>query len=362
MNMNKSKNPVLEINNQKIGHDYPTYFIADIAANHDGDLERAKDLIYLSAEAGADAAKFQHFQAESIVSDLGFKSMGGQQSHQSSWKKSVFEVYKDASVSFDWTEELINTCKDAGIVFFTSPYSLDIVDYIDPYVPAYKIGSGDITWIEMVRHIASKNKPYILASGASSIDDVLRAVTAGLEINQNLCLMQCNTNYTANLENFKFIQLNVLKTYREMFPNLVLGLSDHTPGHSTVLGAVSLGARMIEKHFTDDIERIGPDHKFSMDPKSWLDMVKRTRELENALGCGIKKVEENEEETVIIQRRSIRASTDLPAGMIIQKQHLSVLRPCPQDGLPPYHIDELIGKEVCHDIKKGEHIKWMDIK
>ena len=362
MIMNKNPNPVLEIENQKIGHDYPTYFIADIAANHDGDLERAKDLIYLSAEAGADAAKFQHFQAESIVSDLGFKTMGAQQSHQSKWKKSVFEVYKDASVSFDWTEALIGTCKDAGIAFFTSPYSLDIVDYIDPFVPAYKIGSGDITWIEMVKHVASKNKPYIMASGASSMDDVLRAVMAGLELNQNICLMQCNTNYTASLENFKFIQLNVLKAYREMFPNLVLGLSDHTPGHSTVLGAVSLGARMIEKHFTDDIDRTGPDHKFSMDPKSWLDMVERTRELENALGCGIKKVEDNEKETVVIQRRAIRAASDLTSGMIIEQKHLNVLRPCPEDGLPPYYIDELIGKKITQDIKKGEHIKWMDIK
>ena len=224
----KSPTPILEINNRKIGDKYPTYFIADLAANHDGDLERAKDLIYLAAEAGADAAKFQHFHAETIVSDLGFKTMGGKQSHQSCWKKSVFEVYKDASVSFDWTESLVETCKKAGIAFFTSPYSMDIVDYIDPYLPAYKVGSGDITWIEMVKHIASKEKPYIIASGASTFEDVLRAVSAGLEINPMLCLMQCNTNYTASLDNFKFIQLNVLRVYSKMFPNLVLGLSDHT--------------------------------------------------------------------------------------------------------------------------------------
>jgi len=256
----KSPSTILDIQGKKIGHDYPTYFIADIAANHDGDLERAKLLIYLAAEAGADAAKFQHFKAETIVSDLGFKTMGGQQSHQAGWKKSVFEVYKDASVGLDWTEALKETCDKSGIAFFTSPYSIDIVEYIDPYVPAYKIGSGDITWIEMVEHIASKQKPYIMASGASTIDDVLRAVSRGLAINPMLCLMQCNTNYTASLENFKFIQLNVLKVYRQMFPDLVLGLSDHTPGLATVLGAVSLGARMIEKHFTDDINRIGPDH------------------------------------------------------------------------------------------------------
>ena len=137
------------------------FFIADIAANHDGDLERAKDLIYLAAEAGADAAKFQHFQASTIVSDKGFKSLGGQLSHQAKWKDSVFDVYKAASVDLSWTETLKETCNDAGIPFFTTPYSLDLVDFIDPYVPAYKIGSGDITWLEMIKHVASKQKPYI---------------------------------------------------------------------------------------------------------------------------------------------------------------------------------------------------------
>ncbi|MEI6269963.1 MAG: N-acetylneuraminate synthase family protein [Methylococcaceae bacterium] len=358
----KSPNPILDIQGKKIGRDYPTYFIADIAANHDGDLERAKDLIYLAAEAGADAAKFQHFKAETIVSDLGFKTMGGQQSHQANWKKSVFEVYKDASVSLDWTATLKETCDKVGIAFFTSPYSIDIVEHIDPYVPAYKIGSGDITWIEMVQHIALKQKPYIMASGASTIDDVLRAVSAGLEINPMLCLMQCNTNYTASLENFKFIQLNVLKVYRQMFPDLVLGLSDHTPGLATVLGAVSLGARMIEKHFTNDINRNGPDHKFSMDQPSWRDMIDRTRELENALGCGIKQVESNEKETVIIQRRAIRAATDLASGTTLAHEHMIVLRPCPADGLPPYRLDELIGKKIRHDINEGEHLRWIDIE
>jgi N-acetylneuraminate synthase len=288
--------------------------------------------------------------------------MGGQQSHQANWKKSVFEVYKDASVSLDWTTALKETCEKAGIAFFTSPYSIDIVDYIDPYVPAYKIGSGDITWIEMVKYVASKQKPYIIASGASTSDDVLRAVSAGLEINPMLCLMQCNTNYTASLENFKFIQLNVLKVYRQMFPDLVLGLSDHTPGLATCLGAVSLGACMLEKHFADDINRIGPDHKFSMNPVLWREMVDRTRELENALGCGIKQVEDNEKETVVIQRRAIRAIADLSAGTKLTANQLSVLRPCPADGLPPYCLEEIIGKKIKHGIKAGEHFRWIDIE
>ena len=358
----KLTSPILNIQGKKIGGDYPTYFIADIAANHDGDLERAKDLIHLAAEAGADAAKFQHFKAETIVSDLGFKTMEGQQSHQASWKKYVFEVYKDSSFNLDCTPTLKETCDKAGIAFFTSPYSIDIVEQIDPYVPAYKIGSGDITWIEMVEHIASKGKPYIMASGASSIDDVIRAVSAGLKINSMLCLMQCNTNYTASLENFKFIQLNVLRVYRQMFPDLVLGLSDHTPGLATVLGAVSLGARMIEKHFTDDIGRKGPDHKFSMHYASWRDMVDRTRELENALGSGIKRVEDNEKDTVVIQRRAIRAATNLTAGTILKPEHMEVLRPCPDDGLPPYYMNELIGKRVRYLINAGEHLRWLNIE
>ncbi len=358
----KSPNPILNIQGRKIGRDYPTYFIADIAANHDGDLERAKDLIYLAAEAGANAAKFQHFKAETIVSDFGFKNMGDQQSHQANWEKSVFEVYKDASVSLDWTATLKETCDKAGIAFFTSPYSIEIVEHIDPYVPAYKIGSGDITWIEMVQHVASKQKTYIMASGASTMDDVLRAVHAGLAINPRLCLMQCNTNYTASLENFKFIQLNVLKVYQIMFPDMVLGLSDHTPGLATTLGAVSLGARMIEKHFTDDVNRNGPDHKFSMNPKYWQDMVERTRELENALGCGIKQVEDNEKETVLIQRRAIRVTADLTAGTILTRDHITLLRPCPVDGLPPYCLEELLGKKIKDDIKAGEHLRWTNVE
>ncbi len=352
----------IDIAGKKIGQYFPTYFIADIAANHDGDIERAKSLIYLAAEAGADAAKFQHFKAETIVSDVGFKSLKWQQSHQAAWKKSVFEVYKNASVNLDWSPILKETCDKAGIAFFTSPYAYDLVDHIDPYVPAYKVGSGDITWIEMIEHIASKQKPYIMATGASTIDDVLRAVSAALAINPMLCLMQCNTNYTASLENFKFIQLNVLRVYREMFPDMVLGLSDHTPGHATVLGAVALGARMIEKHFTDDVKRIGPDHAFSMDQKSWRDMVDRTRELENALGVGIKRVEENEKETVVLQRRAIRMGVNLDAGSILSRDHLTVLRPCPSDGLPPYEIESLIGKRIGRNIGVGEHLRWTDLE
>ncbi len=357
-----SSNSQLKIDNRIINNSSQTYFIADIAANHDGDLEKAKDLIYLSAEAGADAAKFQHFKAETIVSDKGFKLLGKQQSHQSSWKKSVFEVYQDASLKMDWTPILKETCDKAGISFFTSPYDLDIVDQVDKYLPAYKIGSGDITWIEIIEHIARKNKPVIIASGASSLIDVERAVKKVLSINNQLALLQCNTNYTGSIENFKYINLNVLKTFRRSFPNIILGLSDHTPGNTTVLGAVSLGAKIIEKHFTDNNNLSGPDHLFSMNPKSWKEMVERTRELELSLGNGVKEIELNEQKTSILQRRSIRIKRNMKKGQIINRNDLIMLRPCPVDSIAPYEIEKIIGLKLKHNLDSGSAIKWKDLK
>lgn len=349
------------IDGKKIGPGNRTYFIADIAANHDGDLARAKELIYLAADAGADAAKFQHFQAQSIVSVYGFQKMGNKQSHQSKWKKSVSEVYQDASVSLNWTRELKDTCADAGIPFFTTPYSLELIDELDEFVPAYKIGSGDITYRDIVEKVASRNKPYFLACGASTMDEVVSAVEWAVAINSQFGLMQCNTNYTADLENFKYIQLNVLKTLRQMYPNMILGLSDHTPQHSTVLGAVALGASMIEKHLTDDIGREGPDHAFSMDPITWREMVDRTRELELALGCGVKKVEPNELETVVVQRRSLRATKALKAGEVLREGDLIPLRPCPAEAVSASKLRDIVGRSLSRDLEKGDFLRVCDI-
>jgi N-acetylneuraminate synthase len=351
----------IKIGNRFVGDGNPTYFIADISANHDGSLERAKYLIRLAKQAGADAAKFQNFRAAKIVSDYGFKTMGSQQSHQSKWKQSVFEVYRGASIPFEWTPELKEVCDEVGIDYFSTPYDFEASDMLDPYVPAYKIGSGDITWPEALEYIARKNKPVLLATGASDIGEVQRAVHAILAINPNLVLMQCNTNYTASGENYKFINLNVLKTYGAMFPRLVLGLSDHTSGPTTVLGAVALGARVIEKHFTDDCNREGPDHPFSMDPDTWNEMVTRTRELEYALGSADKKVEDNEKETVVVQRRCLRAARDLKAGEVLTREMIDVLRPVTPGALLPFEIPAVLGKKLLTDIPVGHELRWLDL-
>lgn len=347
-----------KIGTRWIGEKHPTYFIADIAANHDGDLDRAKLLIKLAKEAGADAAKFQNFTAPKIVSDYGFKSLGGQQSHQSQWKKSVFEVYQDASVPFDWTPILKEECDKVGIDYFSSPYDFDAIDQLDAYMPAYKIGSGEIDWIEALERMASKGKPVLLATGATAIGEVQRAVHAIMAINKQLVLMQCNTNYTASLENFNHIHLNVLNTYHAMFPEVVLGLSDHTPGHATVLGAVALGARVIEKHFTDDNSREGPDHKFAMNPVTWAEMVENTRRLERAMGSPDKVVAENELETVVIQRRCLRAARDIHAGEIFDRAMIDVLRPATPGAILPDEVDRVIGMVAIADIPLGKELRW----
>jgi sialic acid synthase SpsE len=347
-------NPQITIGRRKIGIEHPTYFIADIAANHDGDLSRAKDLIGLCAEAGADAAKFQNFSAHTIVSDYGFGKLKMGLSHQAKWKKSVFEIYKKAELPLEWALELKEACDYAGIDYFTAPYDLDFIPRLSEYVSAWKIGSGDITWHELIKLIASDDKAVFLATGASNMNEVRAAMELIIRASANVVLMQCNTNYTGTIENFKYVSLNVLKNYAREFPNTVLGLSDHTPGCSTVLGAVALGARAVEKHFTDDVSREGPDHGFSMSPMTWQEMVQRTRELEFSLGSEIKEIMENEKETAIVQRRALRSTRSIRKGEEVARRDLIALRPCPTHALAPYRQDELVGRVIKRDMEAGE--------
>lgn len=351
----------IKIGKHVIGENYPTYFIADIAANHDGDIERAKSLIKLAKESGADAVKFQHHDVSKYVSDYGFKNLGGKFSHQSKWDKSIFEVYKDAEVPRSWTEELKEYCNKLDITFFTTPYDLDTVDYIDKFVPAFKIGSGDVAWHAMLKKIANTDKPVLFATGAATMQEVINAVNILTSINKNVILMQCNTNYTGKDENFKYINLNVLKTYKTLFPEIILGLSDHTHGGVTVLGSVALGAKVIEKHFTDDTTRKGPDHPFSMDPTSWRKMVDDTRLLESAMGSSVKKVEDNEKETVILQRRAIRLIVSKQEGEVINSEDIQFQRPCPEDAISVNDFSQIIDKKLTKNKDNGDCIRKEDI-
>ncbi len=351
----------IQIGGRKIGLEEKPYFIADIAANHDGDIQRAYHLIELAAESGADAAKFQNFKAEKIVSQQGFDFLNGQLSHQSSWKKKVFDVYKEASLSDEWSSKLKKHCAKMGIEYMTSPYDFASVDWADNFVHAYKIGSGDISWLEIIRYIANKQKPVLLATGAACMEEVKRAVEEILQVNSQLVLLQCNTNYTASGENVRYLNLNVLKTYAKEFPGIPLGLSDHTLGHVSVLGAIALGARVIEKHFTDDTSREGPDHLFSTTPGQWKEMVEAANELFLSLGDGIKRVEENERQTCLVQKRGLYLTRALSKGAVIEKSDLEPLRPRQEDGFEPWEIDSVVGHVVCRDIPVGARLLRKDV-
>ncbi len=355
-------NTVISIAGKEVSFFSPVYFIADIASNHDGDLNRAKELIHLAAVSGADAVKFQHFTAERIVSDIGFRHLGKTLGHQANWDKSVFEIYRECECKHEWSIELFKTARECNVHFMTTPYDMVAVDLLDDLVPAYKIGSGDITWIDFLIYVAQRQKPVILATGASTLSEVTNAVDNILKYNPQCVLLQCNTNYTGSVENFKSVNLKVLRLFDLIYPNLPLGLSDHTPGYTAVLGAVTLGARVIEKHFTDDNERRGPDHAFSMNPSSWKEMVLRCRELENALGDGIKKVEDNEKETVVLQRRCLRLKCNKSAGEVLNISDIDILRPAPRDALEPNCLHKILNQRLKNSKCAGEALYQRDLE
>ena len=192
----------------------------------------------------------------------------------------------------------------------------------------------------MLLKVSSKKKPVFLATGASTADEVNHAYQLLLKQDVPFCIMQCNTNYTGSLENFKYINLNVLKEFKKKFSKCLIGLSDHTPDSETVLGAIPIGIHSVEKHFTDDNDRSGPDHPFSMNPITWKAMIISSRRLEQSLGDGKKKVEENERDTVILQRRSVRAKRLIKKGEAISLDDFEFQRPCPSDALKLNDFDK----------------------
>ena len=350
-----------KIGKQLVGQNCEPYYIADIGANHDGNLDRAFELIYKAKIAGANAAKFQNFKANKIVSKFGFENLKNQNSHQKNWKKSVFEIYEEASISNEWTSKLKNECQKIGIEYFTSPYDFESIDHVDEFVNVYKIGSGDITWLEIIKYIKSKNKPILIATGASTLEDVERVMNI-MDDKHDVCLMQCNTNYTLDTNKYKYVNLNVLNLYKFLYPNTLLGLSDHTIGHATVAGAIALGARVIEKHFTDDNNREGPDHKFAMNPESWRQMVDIGNEIFYSLGDGYKRIEENEIDSLLVQQRSIRAKHNLRKGQILTESDLEYLRPCPTDSLKPFQAKNILGNKLITDIQLGDTVNLKNIE
>ncbi|MDP4267481.1 MAG: N-acetylneuraminate synthase family protein [Bacteroidota bacterium] len=346
----------IKIGDKFIGTNHPTYIIAEIGANFDKDINKAKRLVLAAKEAGADCAKFQSFITEKIVAAKGFEKMQLKGVH-GSWGRTVNEVFKDAEFPREWHEEIAGYCNDIGIHFSTSPYDFEAVDLCMKLdVPFIKIGSGDITWLEMIEYIAKKNKPIFLATGdatMSEIDDAIRTIES--TGNKNLVLMQCITNYPSKIES---ANINVLKTYEKAY-NILTGYSDHSPGLVVALGAVALGAKVIEKHFTLNKSDIGPDHPHSMNVTEFKTMVDCIHELESAMGSTRKIVVEEESETVIVQRRSLYANKEIPKGKTIEKDDIIELRPAL--GIPPKYKSVILGRTFNKNIDAGEPIFWNDL-
>jgi pseudaminic acid synthase len=346
----------IKIGNRMIGEGHPVYIIAEMGANFDGNIEKAKRLVDAAKECGADCAKFQSFIAEKIVSGKGFASMKLKGVH-GSWGRPVEEIFKEAEFPREWHKEIKGYCDKLNIDFSTSPYDFDAINLCDELnVPYIKIGSGEITWLEALDYIARKNKPMFLATGdatMSEIDEALRTIeTTG---NNNLVLMQCITNYPSKIES---ANINVLKTYQTAF-NILTGYSDHSPGHVVALGAVALGACVIEKHFTLNKKDSGPDHPHSMDVNEFKIMVEYIRELEAAMGTTRKFVVEEESETVVVQRRSLYAKRDIPKGKVIEKNDIIELRPAL--GILPKYKPIIIGKIAKVDIELYTPIYWEQV-
>lgn len=352
LNFNKN----IKIGDRMIGPGYPTYFIAEIGGNFDGSMDKAKRLIDAAKKAGADCAKFQTFTAETIVSEGGFSKMELHGVH-GSWGRTVSEVFKDVEFPIEWHQEIADYCKSVGIDFSTSPYFKEAVDLCaDMNLPFIKIGSGEITWLEMLEYIARKGIPVMLATGDATMSEIDEAVrTIENTGNKDMVLMQCITNYPSKIES---ANVNVLKTYQNAFGCLT-GYSDHSPGHVVALASVVLGGCVIEKHFTLNKNDKGPDHPHSMEPEEFKFMVDSIREVECAMGGTQKEVVAEEGETVFVQRRCLYARRDLKKGQAIHAEDLDVLRPAL--GIPPKFKDTIIGKTVNKDIPARDPIFWEDL-
>jgi len=332
-----------------VGNGYGCYVIAEIGSNFDGSLIKAKKLIKLAKKCGADAAKFQSFKTEELLSRNGFERKSA---FQSRWKKSVWQVYKDAELPRKWHKELNNYAKKIGIHFFTSPWDFDAVNLLKKLnVPAIKVGSGDITYLEILKKIGSLKKPIFLATGASTIKEVSDAIKAIKSTgNHKIVLMHSVTQYPSPIEQ---ANLNVLQTLMKNF-RLNVGYSDHSPGSLVPLASVALGASVIEKHFSINPKSKGPDHSHSMSAKAFAKMVYDIRTLEKALGDGRKRIEKSEKVTRIIQRRGIWTLKKIRKGEKFNINNIKPLRPV--KGMSASKYKEILGRKAKRDFQPYESL------
>jgi N,N'-diacetyllegionaminate synthase len=327
-----------QISGKTIGEGCPAFIIAEAGINHNGKLKQAKELVKRAKEVGADAVKFQTFKAESLCSR----------------KSKHFELFKSLELTRDEWARIGETAQDLGIMFFSSVFdeeSVDLLDCLD--APAFKIASGDLTYLPLLEYVAKKHRPIILSTGMSTLAEVDEALeTIYSTGNKDVVLLHCVSNYPTNPED---VNLKAMNTLEQVF-GLPAGFSDHTVGTVIPVAAVSLGARAIEKHFTLDKDLPGPDHRLSLDASEFKEMVTSIRMVEQALGDGVIAPRKSEAEAIRSGRRSIIAKKRIPAGATITQDMLKIARP--GTGIEPRFIDIVIGRAAKKHISEDQALTW----
>lgn len=335
---------------------YPkTFIIAEAGVNHNGSLERALQMVDVSAEAGADAIKFQTFKAEKVIARTAPKAE--YQKATTETEETQLEMVKKLELDEGAHKKLIAHCQQRGIQFLSTPFDLDSIDLLVRLgLSILKIPSGEITNLPYLRKLGALKKPVIMSTGMADlgeIEDALDVLTqAGTPIDK-ITVLHCNTGYPTPLED---VNLRAMLTIKKAFPGISVGYSDHTLGIEIPIAAVATGARVVEKHFTLDKNMEGPDHRASLEPDELKAMVHAIRNIEKALGSGLKKPSPSELKNKPIARKSIVAARDIKEGEEFTEENLTVKRP--GTGISPMRWDEVIGQKAGKDYNIDELISW----
>ncbi|RYD59430.1 MAG: CMP-N-acetylneuraminic acid synthetase [Sphingobacteriales bacterium] len=336
------------IQSRKIGKHHPCFIIAEGCDNHLGNMDTAKEMVRHAKSAGADAIKFQHHLPDEEMLRDGVPM-------SANFNMPLYEFLQLYALTLDQHRELKRYCDELGIIYLCTPFSKKAALEIADLVPAFKIGSGELTDIPSLKVIASLGKPVILSSGMSVYEEIDETINALKPINEDLLLMNCTSEYPPKYED---INLGVIKKLEERY-DIPIGHSDHTPDIYTCFGAVAMGAKLIEKHIILDRKQPGPDQSVSIEPFELYQMVSGIRKIEAAMGAE-KKINDLEKPIRSWAHRSIVTLKDIPAGTLLTEELIWTKRP--GTGVPAKHIDSFIGKKVTKDLTKDYLITWDDIE
>ena len=345
----------IEIAGRPIGEGHPCFIIGEAGVNHNGAVDLARELVDAAADAGVDAVKFQTYNSEQLVAPEAAKA--DYQVDTTGADETQGEMLRKLELPAESFHELQAAGADRGVIFISTPFDHDSVDLLDGLdVPAFKVGSGELTNLPLLRHIASKGRPMILSTGMSYLGEVERALGAVRKAgNEQVAILHCVSAYPTEPRD---ANLRAMQTMGRAF-GVPVGFSDHTQGLEVPLAAVALGASVIEKHFTLDRNMEGPDHRASLEPDELRELVRTIREVESALGDGHKRPTAAESNIRGAARRSIYLRNQVDEGSVLLGEDLICLRPA--GGIPPDQIDMVEGRRMRRARPAGTTIAWSDL-